>query len=163
MLKKKRKVEPNRQCTGERNYVLVKDPTNGKSEILYLSSRPLQLLHECWKLVFIALIAWLKSGLEQWAKAVWLQQETFTCHCEQQNVFCKPGKSTDPVHVVEEYVKTQKSISRAGCKPLNMMNLLSGFVMFPGGTSSDMWPTASYFESYDDNVITATSLGTSYS
>lgn len=43
--KKKRKVEPNQQCTGRRNYVLVKDPTNGKSEILYLSARQFQLLH----------------------------------------------------------------------------------------------------------------------
>lgn len=33
---------------------------------------------------------------------------------------------------------------------------------FQMGPSSDMWSTMSYFHSYDDNVITATSLGTSY-
>lgn len=85
-----------------------------------------------WKIV--ALIAWLKSGLEQRARAVWLQQDAFACRCEQQNVFCKPGKSTDLVNVEEEYVKMHKCISRAWCKPLNMKNLLSGFVMFSGGT-----------------------------
>lgn len=98
-------------CTGERNYMLFKDLTNGKFEVCIC---PPDSNSFCFKVenYFNALIVCLKYGPEQCAKTVWLQQGTFACHCEWRNVFCEPGKSTDPVNAQDKCVKCTSALAQ---------------------------------------------------